>query len=381
MDYARELASYNAVSSSLVSSGEILTKINFYDANSRCFLLGSFARTRSSSSSSSGSSNAGPSSSHYIANESPYSAAARGFQSEQEEMVSGDEAEMADEVPLPVFVPPDSYSQANRPQSAMSSKRYRTPMASVLMSPPPVSKSVPLSQPMPQFETMSAYGEHTSSTYGTTAISYPGYTSQHSGSRSLSPERYSTQLPYRSAIQQSEYMGRPYALQSTMPPRMALERAIEGVQTHLAALTERIESLENRAQRSTSSLVSPSGVRSPRWLGGNRGVSPIGTSPGSYYTFEDMGMWSLLLNPLSAVLARVRNFTDFLLYSDNRSPALVIVRRLILDISFALCLLAITRRVWRRGDSRHEAVTHKFRRIWLPLVGQQVPRVLVDRGV
>ena len=258
-------------------------------------------------------------------------------------------------------------------------------MASVHMSPPPVSMSVPPAQPMPHFETPSAYSEHLSppsSSYGTTTVSYPGPTSHHSGRRTSSPDRYPTQGPYRSTSQQPEYMVRPYALHSTIPaPRVALERAVESVQTHLAALTERIDELENSARRSTSSLVSPSGMRSPRWLVGGRGPSPMGTSRDTYYTFEDMGMWSLILNPITAVLSRIRTLTEFLLYNDSRSPTLVIVRRLILDISFLLCILALTRRVWRRSDGRRQAVLHTFRHIWMVLVGQEAPRVLVDRGV
>ena len=165
-----------------------------------------------------------------------------------------------------------------------------------------------------------------------------------------------------------------------MVARLALERAVENVQTHLAALTERIESLENMAHRSTSSLASPSGMRSPRWFAGNRGVSPIGNSHDSF-TFEEMGMWSLVLNPLSVVIARMRRLTDFLLYNDSRSPTLVVVRRLMLDISFFLCLFTMFKYVWRRSGPRRQALLTILKNIWWVIVGQQVPRALVDRGV
>lgn len=303
-----------------------------------------------------------------------------------ESLTSEDEdaEEMADEVRPPVPAPPSAYTQMNRPQSSHSSRRYRTPMASVMMSPPPANMNVPPAQPVPHYETPSAYAEPPSvapSAYAATTASYPGHTPQFSRTDIITlPERPPTQPPYRSANQHMEYTGRPYALQNPMAARLALERAIENVQTHLAALTERIESLEHMAHRSTSSLVSPSGMRSPRWLAGNRGVSPIGTSH-EPFTFEEMGMWSLILNPFSVVMSRIRWLTDFVLYNDNRSPTLVVVRRLMLDISFLLCMLAMSRFLWRRSGSRRQALLAILKNVWWVIVGQQVPRALVDRGV
>lgn len=361
---------------------------------------GSFLRSRASSSSSSDSSRAGPPRSQFSGDVHPY---ARGISTDfrsvaysqplqetmearHDSLTSEDEdmEEMADEVRPPVPAPPSAYSQMNRPQSSLSSRRYRTPMASMMMSPPPASTSVPPAQPMPRYETLSAYAEPPlvpPSAYAATTASYTGHTSQFSRTDTVAAsDHLPIQPPYRSASQHSEYTGRPYALQNPMIARLALERAVENVQTHLAALTERIESLENMAHRSTSSLVSPSGMRSPRWLAGNRGGSPIGGSH-EVFTYEDMGMWSLVLNPLSAVMVRIRKLTDFLLYNESRSPTLVVVRRLMLDISFFLCLLAISRYAWRRSGSRRQALSIILRNIWWVIVGQQVPRALVDRGV
>lgn len=296
-----------------------------------------------------------------------------------------DEDELADEVRPPVPAPPSAYvQQLNRPQSSLSSRRYRTPMASMHMSPPPASMSVPPTQPMPRFETTSAYAEHSSIPSSAYAASTTSYHAQRSNLTRTDvvtlPDRVSTQPPYRSTSMQPEYIGRPYALQSNPPPLMALERAIQNVQTHLAALSERIDSLESMVHRSTTSLVSGSGVRSPGWRAGNRGVSPIGTSHESF-TFEDTGMWSLVLNPLAVILARFRRLTDFLLYNDSRSPTLVVIRRLMLDVSFLLCLLSVSRMLWRRSGTRRQAVRDTLQRLWWVIVGQQVPRVLVDRGV
>lgn len=288
-----------------------------------------------------------------------------------------DEAEMADEVRPPVPAPPSAYPPMNRPQSSHSSRRYRTPMASVMMSPPPASTSVPPTQPMPRYEAASAYAESSSAppvSYTATPPFQPGHAAHLS--RVLSPDRLPP--PFRSSSQQPEYAGRPYALQGGGgAPRGALERAVENVQAHLAALSERMDALENIAHRSTSSLASPAGARSPRW---NRGASPVGAGH-EPFTFEDMGMWSVVLNPVAAAVARVRRLVDFLLYADNRSPTLVVLRRLILDVSFLLCVIMLSRGVLRRSGARRQALSGVLRAIWAVVVGHQVPRTLVDRGV
>ncbi|KIP09192.1 hypothetical protein PHLGIDRAFT_103187, partial [Phlebiopsis gigantea 11061_1 CR5-6] len=295
MDYVRELGTYAIDSSDLVLSG-------------------SFSNSRASSSSSSGSSHAGPSGSHYSEGMHPYGhAISADYQSmsyrqaSQPNVDTGPESltseeedagERADEVRSRMIAPPSVYAQATRPQSSLSHRRYRTPMASGMSSPPPVSSSVPPVQPMPRYETSSAYAEMSAAPPSTSGVvvSYPPSASQYSRIEATTSPRLPLQPPYRSAsLQQSEYTGRPYALSNPVTARIALERAIENVQTHLAALTERMDSLETRAHRSSSSLVSPSGVRSPRWLGSSRGLSPLGY-PHEPYTFEEMGMWSLILN-------------------------------------------------------------------------------------
>lgn len=308
--------------------------------------------------------------------------------SSQEETTSAseeeDEAELADQVRQPMPPPPPAYPPVNRPQSSLSSKRYRTPMASMLMSPPPASLSVPPSQPMPRHETPSAYadvGRASPSTYPTTSVSYPADVSQSSRTDVIqSPELYRTQSPYRPPSQQPQYTGRPYPLQPNVVPRPVLERAVENVQTHLAALTERIESLENMAHRSTSSLASQGGSRSPRWMSANRGASPLGRVY-EHFTYDDMGMWSLVLNPLSVVAWRFRRLMEFLMYNENRSPTLVVVRRLMLDISFLLCVLAVMRFGWRRSGVRRREVLGALKGLWYALAGKKAPRVLVDRAV
>lgn len=151
------------------------------------------------------------------------------------------------------------------------------------------------------------------------------------------------------------------------------------MQAHLAALTERIDMLESTHRRSSSSLVSLGGSRSPRWGGFGRGGSPLGEPRA--WDIDDMGMWSLVLVPLARVYARFRRLMDLLLYSENRSPTFVVVRRLFLDISFLLCVLGVVKMAWIRSGVRRREVLDALRGVWWAFMGRRPPRVLVDRAV
>ena len=94
-----------------------------------------------------------------------------------------------------------------------------------------------------------------------------------------------------------------------------------------------------------------------------------------------MGMWSLVLQPVSRLQVRFRRFMDFIMYNDNRSPTLVVVRRLFLDISFVLCFLAVFKLGWRRSGVRRREVSAALRGLWRAIVGHQAPRHMVERGV
>lgn len=307
----------------------------------------------------------------------------RAIEPEHDETTSEEEDTDDDENAGPLQ--PSAYppSQANRPQSSLSTHRYRTPMASMMMSSPPFGTAVPPSQPMPPFETPSAFeGEPNvspvPSAYPTT-VSYPAHLAHSSRSGMTPPHNQYPgfkPLPMRQQPLQPGMTPRPLSLP-------VLERAVESVQAHLAALTERIESLESSSfLRSTGSLP---GSRSPGWVGTGRGGSrsPLGGSRGAddFWQTEDMGMWTMVLTPLSRAFALFGQLMNFLAKSERRSPALVIIRRLLLDLSFLLCMLAMLRWAWRKSGVRRREVKYALRVLWRAMLGHTQPRVLVDRAV
>ncbi|THH12917.1 hypothetical protein EW146_g7255, partial [Bondarzewia mesenterica] len=141
----------------------------------------------------------------------------------------------------------DHQSQLNRPQSSLSSHRYRTPMAGSLMMTPP-SIPVPAIQPHPGFETPSAFA-------GPSSASLPS-SSYHPHTTTSYDDQFARDLPtpqhhvfpnqpvtYR--VPSAPLSTRQYAYGPRPASRLALERAVESVQAHLAALTERIDTLES----------------------------------------------------------------------------------------------------------------------------------------
>ncbi|OSX59289.1 hypothetical protein POSPLADRAFT_1096533, partial [Postia placenta MAD-698-R-SB12] len=144
--------------------------------------------------------------------------------------------------------------------------------------------------------------------------------------------------------------------------RPTLERVLENMQATLAALTERIETLEELAHRSNPSLSAPGRV-SPRWTVSSSAARPR-------YDLDDMGMWSVVMRPMARVINLLRYVLSFLAHgSQSRSPAVVVVRRLFLDISFMLCMLAVTRIAWRRSGMRRREVMFALGGLWRAVAG------------
>lgn len=263
-------------------------------------------------------------------------------------------------------------------------------MASMMMTPPVHSMSVPPTQPMPHYETPSAFGERhgsppiPSSTYPTTTMSsYPGNVSQSSRTDLTSPPN--PYPPYRGATSPPQFVGsRQYALPSGMTPRPQsrpneLERVLGAIQVNLQALKERLEALENMAHRSTSSLP---GSRSPARFAGRGGGSPFGSRMDeARFNVDDMGMWSVILSPLSRIAGTLRYLLDFLASSESRSPTFIIIRRLFLDLSFLLCVLGCMRLMWRRTGLRRREVVAALGGVWRAVLGHKKPRLMVDRAV
>lgn len=155
----------------------------------------------------------------------------------------------------------------------------------------------------------------------------------------------------------------PHTQMSASP----LERAVENMQDHLAALRERLERLERGS--------------SPTALGGRY------QAPDSNLNWDpnQLGMWSLVFSPLSRIIKALHYLGDFLgrpnAAVQSRSPTLVVVRRLILDTSFLLFVFGLLRFGWRRSGRRRKEVKAALRILWRAVVGIKEPRVMVDRGV
>lgn len=253
----------------------------------------------------------------------------------------------------------------NRPQSSLSSHRYGTPGASsTLLSTP----AVPASQPQ-GLETLSAFG-------GSVSTSYP----QPSAEQAIA--RDAASLPSHSTYRRPP-SARPHALSAAglphrPPSRIALERAIEIVQTQLAALSERIESMELHS--SGTRLASPPGPsRASPTFAGRR--SPSGSRDIGRWDFDEMGLWAIVFKGITRVLASLRQFAIFLSDTEGRSPTFVVVRRLFLDLSFILCTLALIKTIWRRTGVRRREVNAAIRALWWAVVGKAPARSMADRGI
>lgn len=304
----------------------------------------------------------------------------RVLRSQNEDEVTDENNEARDLFRLPASAPPSAYapSHLTRPQSSLSFRRYRTPMASMHMSPPPVSMSVPPAQPMPAYDTPSAYAGHVATT-GPASVYPASYTGEYSQSRtdliSTPPSQYpihaSEQASYSSANRQQ--YARPFPLQAELSERTYAGN--EDLQLRLRVLEERLERLEITLPRSTSSLLASGRGRSPRGS-----TSPHGGHDGPW-ALEHMGMWSIVLDPLSSLVTRFRQLMDFIAFNPDRSPGLLIIRRLFLDITFLLCLLTVFKLTWSKSGIRRKEVLHALKGVWWAIAGHRKPRVLIDKAV
>ena len=292
-------------------------------------------------------------------------------QEDGEESISEQEsATEANELPSIIVNAARRHSDT-RPQSSISSQRYRTPMAGSLVMSPPPSEQVPLQQPLPGFETPSAFAEATSPLYPP-SNSFPG-PSESSRAEMVTPNHlFAGNQSYRTPMLPHH----PSQFEFVRPPSsLALERAVENVQVHLAALTERLETLESRSLLVSRSNISPIPRGSPPWVGG-RG-SPSDRIGVPRWDIDDLGMWSFVLNPLSHVVDALRDMSTFFSREENRSPSMIIIRRLCLDVSFLLCVIGVVGAIWRKSGNRRREVRAALVVLWRAIVGSPT----VDRGV
>lgn len=317
-----------------------------------------------------------------------------------EESTSEEGSSDEEEALLPL--PRDQQSHANRPQSSLSSHRYRTPMASSLMMSAFPEPRIPSPQPHPGFEIPSAFAEPSSASL--TSASPPQYPyvprmyhNMPPTSREMMPSEQTH--PYPGSRSASTPFGtRQHPFPSHIPPRPAssrpvIERAIENVQAHLAALTERLEVLESQGSHvwgthpSSSNLARPS--VSPTWPAGRR--SPYDAPRDALvWNLDDMGLWTYLIRALSRFQSLLRYLGSFLAHSDRRSPAMIILRRLFLDVSFVLFVLWVARVGWRRSGVRRREVLVALTGLGRALIGASSAgiggrggrgRQMVDRGI
>jgi acyl-CoA-binding protein len=257
-------------------------------------------------------------------------------------------------------------AQIIRPQSSVSSRRYRTPLAGSRVSPGPGPR-VPSVQPMPGFETPSAFVDLSSSTSPPAPHPYPGQYLYGSRTETLSPPTYPLLPPNRENS----------VFHHGSVPRAPLEVAVENMQTYLAALTERLDMLE--ASINANSSVSSLRLRS------SNGASPAGRgSPADngrllHWDLDDLGMWSWVLRPISNCLQAVERMSVFFASDHTRSPTRVVVRRLVLDASFVLCVLTAVKLLWRRSGMRRREVYAALIVLCRALFGTR--RALVERGL
>ena len=257
------------------------------------------------------------------------------------------------------------------------SSRYKTPLTGsfALGSPPPRRMSVPPMQPLPIFETPSAFADPQTTTSLTTSSTYTSsasYTAPPS-SRDLAPQIQPAESSYRSRATTSRHSSATVA--HLRPPSrglsVSLEHAMENMQAHLAALTERIDTLESsltthphpQAQISTSSRTS-SGRGSPA---DSRSVAQA-----FEWDVDDMGLWTLVLKPLFRNLSSLQHLLMFFLKGgQDRSPVLVVVRRLCLDISFVMVMLGLLRTAWVKTGTRRREVGTALTILWDAVTGRR----------
>jgi hypothetical protein len=256
----------------------------------------------------------------------------------------------------------------NRPQSSLSADRYRTPGASSALLPSP---GVPASQPQ-GLETFSAFGGPSTASVS----SYPQpYTEQVVRRDLMAPNGPSA---YRRPASTRSHALSAGGLSHRPPSRLALERAIESIQTQLAALSERIEIIESHSFSTQPLRSSPGPSRSSPTFAGS---SPNGVRDVITWEFDEMGLWAVVFKSLSRMLKSIREFAIFLSNNEGRSPTFVVFRRLFLDISFILCVLTLIKVVWRRTGMRRRAVSAAMRALWWALVGRTPTRDMADRGI
>ncbi|KAJ3998645.1 ACBP-domain-containing protein [Lentinula boryana] len=364
----------------------LVHELESYNGEASHIIINKSASAHSLESNSSGSSDGGDRGSSFI-HASQTQASDRPLQQEQEalESDSEDDAEndeerqdYANELPIRLDQGLGA-SQLNRPQSSLSSHRYRTPMAGSLAMSPPPNHTIPAIQPLPGFETPSAFAEPSPTSIPSSLYpagsSYVGFSeSSRGGMTSPAQGLFPTHPQYHHQAQSL-----PLGQYGVVRPAstLAMERAIESVQSQVAAVTERLEMLESVSPLPSRSHFGTSPRGTPTW-GIGRGSLPEESH--TEWDLDDLGMWSLVLNPVSRAIEHLKQLSRFFARNENRSPSMIVLRRLCLDMSFLFCVVGLIRFLWKRSGVRRREVNAALRVLWRAILGRD-ERVMIHRGV
>ena len=276
-----------------------------------------------------------------------------------------------------------------RPTSAISSQqRYRTPMGgmssgvpvsySPAAPPPNVNANFPMQQPLPRYSTPSAFSptvpEESIGT-GTPSIPSSFPTTNTSSYVPVHPQQHLQPYSFRAPLQHPVTDPRtPLGMHRPNSARPPLERAVESVQASLAALRERMDSLEGL--RSNASLTR--GSASP--IGGLNNYNP---SASLNWDPREMGLWSVILVPLSKIFSRLQHILLILLTPTPKGRGNTlrsVTRRILLDATFVWATFLILRSIWRKTGIRRREVNRALKLVIIALLGRK-ERIMVDKGV
>lgn len=305
---------------------------------------------------------------------------------EHPEQVLSDEEERHDVVRPDLMSPPTNSAVSVRPQSSLSSQvRYRTPRGSSYAPTPVNATPIAPPQPLPRYATPSAFAPVPLPPPGPpgppTIASYP---------TSMSYSAPPMQQPIMTGMTGSS-VPHTYTRSATLAhglqmTRTPLEKAVEAMQASLAALHERMDSMEAALyghSPQTGSVQTPGGRRgivSP--LRGPMGYFNAATG-GTPFDPHQTGAWSIILVPMARILGRVKQLMYFLLYPPEPSKStarLIVIRRLFLDASFVVSVLAAIRAIWRVTGIRRREVALALIGVWYAITGKQ-PRMLAEKAV
>ncbi|KAF8328615.1 uncharacterized protein EI90DRAFT_3064836 [Cantharellus anzutake] len=295
---------------------------------------------------------------------------------------SEEDGNVSEDGPKPIGLP--------RPTSAISSQqRYRTPLGgmssgmpvsySPAIPPPNVGANFPIQQPLPRYSTPSAFSptvpEESVGT-GTPSIPSSFPTTNTNSYVPVHPQQHIQPYSFRAPLQHPGTGPRtPLGMRRPSSARPQLERAVESVQSSLAALRERVDTLEGSHSNTSLLPGSPSPV-------GNQ-INHHNLSASLHWDPSEMGLWSVILVPLSKIFSKLQYLLLILLTPPPKmrgNTLRSLTRRIVLDATFMWALFLVLRSVWRKTGIRRREVNRALKLVIIALLGRR-ERIMVDKGV